>query len=645
MTEEQRSWKKPRVIFSIIIALILVALAAGIVLAQAEPSTGGECDPCVCDLLPPELSCLQDVVLSCDEDLSPDGRAGWATAVDNCDPNPKVTYTDAIVWDGCERDCPQEFILLRTWVAQDASGNAIYMTQEIKVKDRTAPVIETCAEDLVVCADANLQAVVPDMRDQIVASDNCSEHLVVLQDPAPGTVVGVGVHTVTFTVVDQCGNASTCEADFVVRTGKIKAFKFKDNNLNGEWDEGEPGLAGWTLTVYNAQEQVVASGKTDAEGGISFEGLPCGTYTVVETQQPGWQATTPTAQQVVVTLESPGVATFGNSPVRQCPTCRNQIVFQSDRAGGNLNIFKMDLDGGNVVQLTTDPAADIAPAWSYDGNHIAFATERDGDWEVYWMWHDGREQTNVTKAPGSDEMAPNWNCDQLVYQSNVDGNWEIYKISPLVWKDVPVRLTQNAAEDVAPSWSPDGKLIAFQSDRNGDADIYLMRPDGTQVRRLTTSAAEERNPVWSATRPEVVDIADGGADFTEHSKWVVYESDEGHPGQFDIFRIHIDTGEVVQLTDDPSDDLDPAGMPYCDLIAFQSERGATGADVWKMSLAGENQTNITLGDSASAPWADGIDELPTPPPTPTPTATPTATPEPTPDIWTTLYLPLVVKIP
>jgi TolB protein len=705
---------------SIAVALVLIALAAGVVLAQPEPATGDcaplelscppdldwDADEDVCtvtstlpqlpvvvggcgqadvvgvrsdglalgapwplgtttitwtatdqsgatasghqlvvvkDVYPPGMKLPENVILSCGEDTSPDGRAGWATAWDNCDPEPKISYYDTWFYEGyegCERDCAQEYMIVRNWMAIDDSGNPRYGAQEIRVQDRVPPVIQACAADRVVCADENLKAIVPDMRAEVVATDDCSEPVVVLQDPAPGTVVGVGIHKVTFTVADQCGNESVCEASFEVRTGEIRAFKFQDANGNGKKDEGESALSGWTMSVYNVGGAQVASGQTGANGWVTFSNLPCGEYTVVETMQAGWQNTTPLAQKVTVSLESAGYAYFGNEPLRQCPTCRKSIVFQSDRVGGNQNIFKMDLDGANVQQLTDDPADDIGPDWSSDGMHIAFASERDGDWEIYWMWHDGRDQTNVTNLPGSDEMSPNWNCEEIVYQSDAAGNWEIYKINPMVWQAQPMRLTQNAAEDVAPSWSPDSQTIAFQSNRDGDANIYLMRPDGTHVRRLTTSSAEDRNPAWLATAADLADIRDGGATVTEHSKWVVFESDRGTAGQFDLYRIHIDTGEVVQLTSDPADDLNPVGMPYCGLIVFESDRGVTDMDVWKMDLDGEDDTNVTIGDSPPDPWFDAVDEVP---PTPTPTPTPTLTPSPTPE-GSKLYLPLVSQL-
>ena len=72
-----------------------------------------------------------------------------------------------------------------------------------------------------------------------------------------------------------------------------------------------------------------------------------------------------------------------------------KIVFYSNRAG-NHDIYTMDSDGNNVLQLTDHPASDGSPAWSPNGQQIAFHTRRDGNLEVYVMDADGTNQRNLT---------------------------------------------------------------------------------------------------------------------------------------------------------------------------------------------------------------------------------------------------------
>jgi TolB protein len=120
----------------------------------------------------------------------------------------------------------------------------------------------------------------------------------------------------------------------------------------------------------------------------------------------------------------------------------------------------LDVDSGVLTPLTPESGTDNLPAWSPKGDAIAFTSRRDGDWELYSIRPDGTGLTRLTNSPGNDAHA---------------------------------------------SWSPDGRWIAFSSARGGfkdemargggggqgATDIFVMRPDGTDVRRLTDDAAEE----------------------------------------------------------------------------------------------------------------------------------------------------------
>src|SRR5947209_5406518 len=71
-----------------------------------------------------------------------------------------------------------------------------------------------------------------------------------------------------------------------------------------------------------------------------------------------------------------------------------KIAFASDR-DGNLEIYIMDVDGGGQTRLTENPGEDYSPAWSPDGKHLAFVSTRDGDAEIYSMNADGTAQTRL----------------------------------------------------------------------------------------------------------------------------------------------------------------------------------------------------------------------------------------------------------
>jgi Tol biopolymer transport system component len=94
-------------------------------------------------------------------------------------------------------------------------------------------------------------------------------------------------------------------------------------------------------------------------------------------------------------------------------------------------------------------------------------------------------------------MSPAWSPDgtKIAFDSNRGGNFEIY----IMYADGTgvARLTNDPANDFAPTWSADGTMIAFDSVRDGNSEIYAMNADGTGVVRLTISPGLDFEPAWS----------------------------------------------------------------------------------------------------------------------------------------------------
>jgi Tol biopolymer transport system component len=146
------------------------------------------------------------------------------------------------------------------------------------------------------------------------------------------------------------------------------------------------------------------------------------------------------------------------------------------------------------------------------------------------------------------------------------------------------------ARDGSPAWSPDGSRIAFYSERDGNAEIYVMDADGGNVRRLTTVASDEGYPSWSP---------DG--------RTITFDSDRD--GNFEIYAMNADGTNVRRLTNHPSRDVSATWAPDGSGIAFMSDRDG-GFDVYLMNSDGSNTRRATkTGTSWFPVWSQDSTRL------------------------------------
>ena len=186
-------------------------------------------------------------------------------------------------------------------------------------------------------------------------------------------------------------------------------------------------------------------------------------------------------------------------------------------------LYVVDVSGANLTQLTNNAALDERPAWSPDGDRIAFTSDRDdaaGWGEIFVMDADGSDPTNLTSSVGVLEIGSAWSPDgnKIAFQSFRDGYGEIYVMDADGANQT--NLTNDPAGAGSPAWSPDGGKIAFVSDRArpGIVSIWVMDADGSNPTQITRSY--DLGPVWSPDGAEIAfyrrgDVhtvdADGGA--------------------------------------------------------------------------------------------------------------------------------------
>ncbi|MCK6624217.1 MAG: hypothetical protein L6R45_03455 [Anaerolineae bacterium] len=194
------------------------------------------------------------------------------------------------------------------------------------------------------------------------------------------------------------------------------------------------------------------------------------------------------------------------------------------------------------------------------------------DEEIYLMDSNGENLRNLTNNPARDGT-PDWSPDGklIAWSSTRDGNREIY----VMQRDGSGvrRLTNEAGDDTMPDWSPDGTMLAFTSERDGNEEIYVMNAAGSNLRRLTNSPADETMADWSP---------DGSR--------LLFRSDQA--GNRDIFVMNADGSNVISLTTDPAHDSRPRWSPDGTLIVWTSERDGN-REIYLMNSDGSEVRRLT----------------------------------------------------
>ncbi len=274
------------------------------------------------------------------------------------------------------------------------------------------------------------------------------------------------------------------------------------------------------------------------------------------------------------------------------------IAFQSDRDDEAGEIYVINPDGSDPVKLTHNDRYDTVPLWFADTGQITFSAVRDeherqifpyimnadgsdsklfefmpllvdqgfvdvrrifrspnGDQilfvvermssDIYLMdlSDPNSEAINITDNPADDE-SPDWSPDgsKIAFDSDRSGNREVYVLD-MVGLGEPIKLTQHNSANFSPAWSPDGKKIAFVSNHDGNTEIYVMDADGSNSRRLTDNPSGDWGPDWSPDGNSIVF-------FTNRD------------GNMEVYVMNADGTNPTNVTNNPADDVFPSWSPW-----------------------------------------------------------------------------------
>ncbi len=195
----------------------------------------------------------------------------------------------------------------------------------------------------------------------------------------------------------------------------------------------------------------------------------------------------------------------------------------------NIRIYVMNADGAGERPLT--PAGEYrSPKWSPDGRNIAFVSARTGYSDINLMDGDGSNYRRVTSLRG-EVLSLTWSPDgqKIAFDFVPTERLKLHVMDIYVLALGGGGMQQIAEGGVQPAWSPNGKRIAFASNRDGNSEIYVMNADGSDAQRLTNHKAEDLFPAWSSEGNKIAFVSN-------------------RDGNYQIYVMDADGSTVRQLT-------------------------------------------------------------------------------------------------
>ena len=258
-----------------------------------------------------------------------------------------------------------------------------------------------------------------------------------------------------------------------------------------------------TATGTDADErfsiQVNTAAAETYSAGTPFvrEGLAAGTYTVrISGISSNCTLQGAETMQVAVAEGQRARAAFTVA----C-TMRWLVATEGRSTPSSIEIVRMNRDGSGKVVLTSEPSSEFSPEISPDGRRIAYASDRDGNTEIYVMNADGTGKTRLTTLPGTNDASPTWSPDGTRIAFISDAFPAPAQVRVMNADGSGLATLKDGLQGVVPPlrWSPDGARLAFAMQAPGlnDHDLYTLTVATGAVARLNFNLTPDLDPAWT----------------------------------------------------------------------------------------------------------------------------------------------------
>ena len=192
----------------------------------------------------------------------------------------------------------------------------------------------------------------------------------------------------------------------------------------------------------------------------------------------------------------------------------SKVAFVSNR-DGNAEIYALTISSNSLTRITNNTSEDRDPAWSSDGSRMAFSSNRDGDWDIYMTDTSLANPANLTDSSADDtgshgdrwpDLQDYFGDELIAFASDRDGDWEIFTM----YGDGSdqTQSTSDGDVDRHPSWDPLAEYLVVESDRDGNLEVARMYYDASEYRNITI-AGNANSSLSSETSPDWEPVDDG----------------------------------------------------------------------------------------------------------------------------------------